>query len=419
MMQTMSNQDLSIAYMLQTFPSITLTFVYREIQALRERGFTVYPFSTYRPAPADLSDEAVPFVDETFYIFPLSWSVIISAHARYLIHRPLRYLRALVYVLSLRDETWSTRWRTLRHFVYGMVAIRELERIQIQHIHAHFGWGASSIALIGSKLLGIPFSVTFHSFHSKDAYPQRLLPKQKIQAARFIVAISEYHRQFLRSFLPKEDPGDKIHVVHHGLDPSVFSSSLESLRGGDEFTISAVGQLIPCKGFDILIEACHYLVQRGESFRCFIWGEGPERKRLEALVAQYHLGDVVHLPGWIDQKELPDSLLRTDVFSLPCYQDESGRQDGLPVVLTEAMAMELPVVSTPIAAIPELVDHECTGLLVPPRDARALADALQRLKKDPALRARMGAQGRQKVLEQFNIQRSAERLAELFQSYAQ
>jgi len=399
-----------IAYFTQVFPGLTQTFVYREVLAVRERGIPVHTFSVWRPDPAELYAETISLRNETFYIFPLSWLSLILVHLRYLFTWPLRYLGALAFVLTRPGESLRNRWRSLLHFLYGMSAVREMERLNIQHIHVHFAWSASSIALIANRLLGLPFSITLHS---NEIYFDRLLLRDKVRSARFVVTISEYNRQFLKKLLPEEELAGKIHVIHCGLDPEVFTPSPEAQRNDNEFTIVGVGQLAPRKGFHVLIEACHYLAERGIPFRCHILGEGEERGRLEDLINQCNLHERVLMPGRIYQEELRQVLSQANVFVLPCVRDKSGDQDGIPVVLMEAMAMELPTVATRISGIPELIDHERSGLLTPPGDAVALADALQRLRNDPKLRQRLGKAGRETVVNEFNINRSAEQMAML------
>ena len=380
-------------------------------------GISVNTFSIFRPDAAEISAEALPFLDETVYAFPIQWTFLILAHLKYVLSRPLCYLKTLVYVITRPGESWRSRRRTLVHFLYGLSIVRAIEQTRPQHIHAHFGWSASTIALIAHRLLGIPFSVTFHSFHDRYAYPERLLPKEKIHCSQFVITISEYHRQFLRTFLPDSDQGDKIHVIHHGLDPGIFAPGPDSQRRSAAYMIVGVGQLIACKGFDVLIEACHHLTDRDVAFTCHILGEGPERQRLEELISHHSLQDCVFLPGRVDQIDLREYLNQATVFCLPCLKDKHGRQDGLPVVLTEAMAMQLPVVSTTITAIPELVKHNANGLLVAPQDPIALADALERLASDAELRMRLGQAGRETVVDQFNISRSAEQLVQVFKAY--
>jgi len=406
-----SKQSLSIAYLNQEFPDLTQTFVYREVLALRAREIPVRTFSVWRPDTVNLSAETIPLRDETFYIFPLSWFSLILTHVKYLTSRTLRYLATLGFMLTRPGESLCNRWRSLLHFIYGIVAIREMERVKIQHIHVHFAWSASSIALIAQHLLGIPFSI---SLHSKEIYSDRLLLADKIHDSKFIVTISEYNKRFLNRLFPEDDLDDKIHIVHCGVDPNIFSASPKPQRKDTEFTIVGVAQLVPRKGFHVLIEACHHLASRGTPFICHIFGEGEERSRLEALIERYNLDEQVLMPGRIHQEELRRLLNQADVFALPCIRDKSGDQDGIPVVLMEAMAMELPVVSTRISGIPELIEHGRNGLLTEPDDASAMADALQLLKNDPELRLQLGKAGRETVIEEFNIHQTSEQMAMLF-----
>ena len=406
-----SRQSPSIAYLNQVFPDLTQTFVYREVLALRAMEIPVRTFSVWRPDNVNLDAETIPLRDETFYVFPLPWFSLILAHLKYITRRTLRYLGTLGFMLTRPGEPLRNRWRSLLHFIYGIVAIREMERLKIQHIHVHFAWSASSIALIAHHLLGIPFSI---SLHSKEIYSDRLLLSDKVHDSRFVVTISEYNKRFLNELFPEDDLDDKIHIVHCGVDPNIFNASPKPQRKDTEFTIVGVAQLVPRKGFHVLIEACHHLASRETPFICHIFGEGEERSRLEALIEQYNLDEQVLMPGRIHQEDLRRFLIQADVFALPCIRDKSGDQDGIPVVLMEAMAMELPVVSTRISGIPELIEHGRNGLLAEPGDASAIADALQLLKNDPELRLQLGKAGRETVIEEFNIHQTSEQMAMLF-----
>jgi len=410
-----SRSSPAIAYLNQVFPDLTQTFVYREVLALRAREIPVRTFSIWRPDSANLSGETTPLRDETSYIFPLSWFPLIRAHLKYLITRPLRYIRTLAFMLTRSGEPLRNRWRSLLHFIYGMTAICEIEQLKIQHIHVHFAWSASSIALIAQRLLGIPFSI---SLHSKEIYSDRLLLADKVHSSKFIVTISEYNRKFLNELFPQSNLDEKIHIVRCGLDPDTFRASPKPQKDDTEFTIVGVAQLVPRKGFHVLIEACSKLATQGTHFHCHIYGEGEERSRLESLIQHYNLEEQVFLPGRIHQEELRPLLNQADVFALPCIRDKSGDQDGIPVSLMEAMAMELAVVSTFISGIPELIEHEKSGMLLNPSDAAGLADVLLRLKNDPELRKRLGKAGRATVVKEFNIQRSAEQMAMLFEKRA-
>ena len=411
----MSKEPRCIAYITEMFPSLTQTFVYRELLAVRERGIQIQPFSIWRPDPESLSTEAISLQDETFYIFPRSWLFILLSHLRFLCRRPRKYCGTLFLTLSQTGESVHNRWRSLIHFLYGMVAIREMQRLRIQHIHAHFGWSASSIAMIANRLLGISFSLTLHA-HGIFLNP--LLLKAKIKYSQFVVTISEYNRDFLKKRFPELHLEDKIHVIHCGLDPEIFAPSSEPKPDGDLLTIVGIGQLDPRKGFHVLIDACYHLVRKGVHFRCQIIGEGEERSRLEALIRRYNLMEYVILPGKVYQEELRQILKRADVSVLPCVRDESGELDGIPVALMETMAMQIPTVSTRISGIPELIDHGRNGWLTPPGDSVALADALRHLRNNPRLRNRLGKAARKTVVNEFNIYKSAEAMATLFESIA-
>jgi glycosyltransferase involved in cell wall biosynthesis len=416
-----------IAYFTQVFPALTETFVYREVAALRGRQVPVSTYSVWPPETDDLPPDVRPLMNETFYIFPLNWFALLLSHLWYLIRRPLRYLGTLAFVLTRPGTSLRNRRRSLLHFGYGMLVLRDMERQGIQHIHVHFAWSASSIALIANRILGIPFSLTLHS---NEIFFDRLLLKDKLHAAHFVVTISEFNRRLMEELWPESGIATKVHVIHCGLDPDLFKASptgeaptsepptdqaRESIDDQpDKLEIVSVGQLVPRKGFHVLLEACYLLSQRNVPYFCHIFGEGPERSRLERLHAQYNLHDRVQMPGRIYQEDLRRFLARADVFCLPCVKDKSGDLDGIPVVLMESMAMELPTLSTYISGIPELIRHSHNGLLTQPGDAHALADALQLLAADPELCRRLAKAGRETVVREFNIHRSAEQMAALF-----
>ena len=410
-----------IAYFTQMYPGLTQTFIYREVLALRARQVPVATYSVWPPETEDLPPEVRPLMDETFYIFPLKGLALLLSHLWVLVRHPLRYVATLFFVLTRPGTSLRNRWRSLLHFGYSAPVLRDMARRGVRHIHVHFAWSASSIALIAHRILGIPFSMTLHS---NEIYFDRLLLKSKLDAAAFVVTISEFNRRLMEELWPESGIADKVHVIHCGLDPDLFqaSSAFDEVAEADKVAadgaleIVGVGQLAPRKGFHVLLEACHLLSQREIPYRCHIFGEGPERERLEALHAQYGLEDRVQMPGRIYQEDLRRHLARSDVFCLPCVQDKSGDLDGIPVVLMEAMAMELATVSTHVSGIPELIAHGQNGLLLAPEDAPALADALQRLSDDPAERRRLGQAGRETVVQDYNIHRSAEQMAALFQA---
>ena len=309
------------------------------------------------------------------------------------------------------------RVRTLGHFGEAIYLGRHMEREGITHIHAHFTINAASIALMLARLLGISFSFTAHNIFFID----RVLLKEKVREAHFIVAISDFSRRYLLGLIPDDNNKnrtmtDKVHIVHCGLSPDKFAPSAKRAENPVP-VIMFVAQLSERKGAPVLVEACKILVERGRRFRCIIFGDGPRRALLKEMVAAYDLEQVIDLMGAVFQEELREHLARADIFALPCITASNGDMDGIPVSLMEAMSMEIPVVSTYLSGIPELIQNGENGILVEEKDATALANALERLLDDEELRIQLGKNGRRKVMRDFNIDSNADQLATLFEHY--
>lgn len=410
--ESSSRKPARLAYVLQVFPDLTMTFVYREVLALQKRSLEIDAFSVWRPTVADLSYEARHFVDRTYYVFPLPWLKFLQSHLHFLVTRPSNYVGTALFVLTRKAETWRHRLRTAYHFAEATYLAREIERRGIRHIHAHFEINAASIALIVARLLGISFSFTTHN----NLFTDRILLKEKLREALFVAVISEFSRAFLLDMAPGEDWRAKTHIVRCGLSPSQFFPS--RVRPVNAIPlILFVAQLAERKGAPILVEACKILRDRGLAFRCAIAGDGPDKALVDRLVAQYGLKEHVTLTGAILQEQLKGYLDQADIFALPCIRAANGDMDGIPVVLMEAMACNIATVSTPVSGIPELIQDGETGLLVPEKDAVSLANALQRLIEDRDLRVRLGENGRNKVLSEFDSDQNAARLAALFDRY--
>ncbi len=408
---TASKRNL-IGYVLQMYPVLTETFVYREVVALREQGHRVNTYSFRTPDPERLSRESRHLMDETVYVLPLVWLRFVGAHLSFALTRPLRYFGTLFFVLTRRGETARNRLLTFFHFLAAVDLARVMRRDGVTHVHAHFTINAATLALVISRILDIPFSFTAHNLMFRTP----LLLRPKLREACFVVAISEYTRSFLVEALPGE-PSPTIHIVHCGVSLVDFAPP-QPRPSNDVPRIVFVAQLEPRKGAPVLIEACRILASRGIAFHCRILGDGPERPRIEELIAKHGLGASVELAGTVLQEQLRAHLDAADVFALPCVRAENGDMDGVPVSMMEAMAMEIAPVSTRLSGIPDLVEHESCGLLAEPGDAVGLADVLQRLIEDPLLRERLGRAARQKVAAEFEVDRCAAELAEIFQRYA-
>jgi glycosyltransferase involved in cell wall biosynthesis len=404
---------MAIGYLAQKFPGLTTTFVYREVLALRADGLQIRTFSTWKPKLNELSEEAKDLVEETFYIFPLNWLQFLLSHAWYLFTRPHRYLGTLWFCLTREHKTSKNRLRTFYHFCEGVYLAREIERGGIRHIHAHFALNATTIALVVSRLTGVSFSFTAHA---NDIFINPILLPEKIEAARFIIAISEYNRRFLHSIVPSQETFDKTHIVHCGIDVRRFSPPARRSQN-DHPIILAVGRLVEKKGHPYLVKACKILVNQGYDFRCLIVGGGPQEPLLRRVIEENDLVSYVSLEGVVFQENLGRYLERADIFALPCVVASNQDMDGIPNTLMEAMAMGIPTISTTVSGIPELIEDGKTGLLVPPRDEVALADAIVTLIEDKELGSALGRVGRAKVVEEFEIEKNTDRLLGIFQSY--
>jgi glycosyltransferase involved in cell wall biosynthesis len=259
-----------------------------------------------------------------------------------------------------------------------------------------------------NRLTGIPFSFTAHAH---DLYVDQHMLKEKVRAAKFVVAISEYNKNLITKYAG-EAMRNKIKIVHCGVDTRLFQPRQKS-AGQAPFTIVCVGSLEEKKGQTYLVEACKILKQRGLVFVCHLIGDGASRPALEAQISRDGLADVVKLEGGRPRDEVLKMLARADVVSLPSIRTKSGKMEGIPVALMEPLACEVPVVSTRISGIPELVEDGLTGLLVAPEDPVALANALQRLANNPELGIRLGQAGREKVLREFDLKDNTAMLAQL------
>lgn len=405
---------MSIGYIAQVFPSLSMTFVYREVAALRSAGFEVQTFSTWKPKLSELSDEAKYLVQDTFYIFPLNWLQFLVSHFKYIVTRPQRYWGTLLFCLTRPHKTLKNRLRTFLHFCQAVHLARAVEQKGVNHLHAHFALNAATIALVVSRLTNTTFSFTVHA---NDIFVNPILLPEKIQAAEFIVSISEYNIRFLQKIVSPSEVVDKTHLVHCGIDVEHFMVSNNEKPDTGPPLIFSVARLVEKKGFFYLIKACKILVERGYEFNCLIGGDGPEYELLERLIQENGLTDCVKLLGVVFQEELKDYLNKTDIFVLPCIKAEDEDMDGIPNSLMEAMAMEIPVISTTLSGIPELIEDHRTGLLVPPNDETALANAICTLLDDANLGHILGQAGRVKVAEEFEIEKNAKSLLKIFEKY--
>jgi glycosyltransferase involved in cell wall biosynthesis len=406
---------MSIGYVAQVFPHLTMTFVYREVRALRAAGLPIKTFSVWKPVLNELHDEAKDLVNDTFYVFPLDWPRFLWSHIWYLISRPGRYLGTLWFCLTREHKMFKNRVRTFYHFCQAVYMATEVERRNIKHLHVHFALNATTIALIISRLSNVTFSFTAHA---NDIFVNPILLPEKIKEAQFIIGISEYNKRFLHDVVPGQETLDKIHLVRYGVDVQHFAPP-ERCPGNNLPTILAIARLVEKKGYPFLIKACKILVDQGYDFQCLIVGGGPQEGLLKEMIEANGLTKYISLVGIVFQEHLRDYFNQADMFVLPCIVAGDQDRDGIPNTLIEAMAMEIPVVSTYVSGIPELIEDNKSGLLVSPQDEISLAKAIATLLEDKELRERMGKAGRTKVIEEFEIEKNTCRLSDIFRTHVE
>jgi glycosyltransferase involved in cell wall biosynthesis len=392
-----------VAYVVSRFPKITETFVLNEMIALEELGMQVELFPLLRREPGVQQPAARPFVERAHYP-RLGWALV-RANLDYFRREPLRYL-----------ATWMAAvWHTLpspRFLAAALVLLprafvcaREMTRLGVEHVHAHFASHPALVALIVHRLTGIPFSFTAHG---SDLHVDQTALAWKLREADQALTVSEYNREFVRSRLGRA-AADKLRVLHCGVDTERLVRDQE--LPSDCFEILCVAALRGVKGHAHLIEACHLLRQRNVAFRCHLVGGGPRERELVRLAERRGLSDRIHFHGPLPHDVVLERMRAAHVQVLCSVQDRAGRREGIPVALMEAMSCGLPVVASRISGVPELVEHGRSGLLTPPGDARAIAEALERLARSPALRRRLGRAGRDTVVEHFDLRTQALRVA--------
>jgi len=384
-----------LVYLLSRYPAVSHTFLLNEVWELRKLGFTIEVVSINEPdrsrssMPADEAEET----EKTFYIKSTSVALAAWIAAKTLILRPGAFGRGLTAALRLgRGDLIATLY-ALFYFVEALI-LGDWMRLRGQHhLHIHFCGPVATVGMLASMTWRFPYSLTVHGpdeFYDVEKFYLR----EKLERAEFILCISNFCRSQLMRITSPEHWG-KMHLVRLGVDPSLFFPMQQKRQSDGTLEILCVGRLVESKGQLILLRACKLLLSQGYSLQVRLVGAGPDREYLEAFTEQ--MGIPAVFEGAKNRDETRQLLRRADIFALASFAE------GVPVSLMEAMAMEVPCVSTYVAGIPELIRDGIEGLLVPASSAEALASALQRLFDDPLLRRNLGAAGCKRVLGLYNL----------------
>ena len=392
------------AYLFERFPSFGQTFCYREAAELDRQDIALPIFSIRNPKDEPPQDWDMRIVERVHYL-PDEKALLEE------VRRAAKKRKLGADIVAAIDE-WGRRTDFLRLYQAVYVGLR-LQKIGIDHLHAHFAGMAARTAFWINKFFTITFSFTAHA---NDIFSPREFEiglDKLVDTARTIVTETDYAARFLRERFSHR--GDRVHRIYNGLDLADFGradfSSTPPL-------IIAVGRLIPKKGFGDLIRACAVLAKCGKSFRCEIIGEGPLENQLRTQIDELRLQNHVVLPGAKPQTQVRGRLAAANVFVLPSVIDPDGGMDNLPTVIMEAMATGLPVVSTNVGGIPEMVVENEIGFLVPPGNAVALAAATEKLINDRSLAQKFGQGGYERARALFSIEKNVRELYELICSGA-
>jgi glycosyltransferase involved in cell wall biosynthesis len=402
---------MTVGYVVKRYPRLSETFILDEILGLEEAGLDVIIHSLLLPNEGRFHEDvsrvkgmarylpSMPSQKSVFDAFRAlrdiaggSAPVALDRAVAFLERVPLRSRGSLlIQALHLADEATNNG---------------------IEHLHAHFMTSPAQTTYLAHIFSGIPFSATAHAvdIYGPDVDPE--LVREIAEAAVAVVTVCEANKRHIRE-LVGDSP--RIEVIYN----SIFLSKEPSNNGWrDPRLVLAVGRLVEKKGYHVLLEACRILRDRGVDFHCALLGDGEERERLLDQRRRLQLEDVVEMPGATSRTEVMQWMRRARAFAAPCLTAMDGDQDALPTVLLESLSAGLPVVSTPVVGIPEIVDQGIEGLLVPQRDAAALADAVHRLLTDDELWSRMAAAGPTKAAARFDRSRNLPQLLELFRQSA-
>jgi glycosyltransferase involved in cell wall biosynthesis len=379
------------------FPRFSETFILSEILELERQGMDLRIVSLKLPNDGRFHADVALVRAPVTYVPAVGWASArryLARHWRVFGWDRRRYLGTLWRSLRRR------RWGAVKRFLQAGYIAPDLRADGITHVHAHFASSATSVAWYLDALMDLGYSFTAHA---KDIYIDgisRDVLRRKLDRARFAATVSDFNRVHLASIAPGAD----IVRVYNGIDLTRFVPN--GTHPDPVPLVLGVGRLVEKKGFDVLVRACALLRDDGVRFRCAIVGTGEREASLRALIAEHDLGGLVDMPGPMPRETLVSLYPRASVVVAPCVIGTDGNRDGLPTVLIEAMALGVPVISTDVTGIPELVRHGTSGRIVPPNDPAALAGAIRAALDERPRSLEMAREGRRLVEAEFDLRRN-------------
>lgn len=447
---------LKIAYIMSRFPHLPETFIMREMTEMAATGHEIFLYPLIFQSDPVVHPEAAAWIPKA-HAEPYFSGRIAASNLRVFLKHPLTYTRLVLQIIAENLTNPNFLLRGLLLFPKIVHFARQMQAEGVDRIHAHYASHPALAAWVIHELTGIPYSVTIHAH---DIYARTSMLKTKMRGAEFIVAISEFNREFLVSVTGDDSLRTKTHVIHCGIDPEKYSLCVKPLQKGDALEIISVGSLKPIKGQRFLVEACRLLRERSIPFHCTIVGDGPEMPDVRGRVEAYALTDLVTLAGSKDEEQVSRMLPLANCYVQPSLAE------GLPVAVMEALCTGLPVVATAYSGLAAGAENPCgsigpdeaprlivglseiyrdtpkaaetaldlsrlgtcsagifelitpgeTGLLARPADPESLADTLAAVYANPDKARTMAQAGRTRVLQSFDLHQNAAELARLFSS---
>jgi glycosyltransferase involved in cell wall biosynthesis len=406
-----SKSLMKVAYLAPELPALSATFVYNEILQLEALGTEVQPFSVHRPSSTISEPRVLSLAAKTINLYSQSKLSVLSSNVKLLLSHPLRYLKTIGLLIS---DMWQVGLlsRTAVGLGYRMFYGASLAEFLIDkdcdHLHVHFAHIPTDIAMYASSLSNISYSVTAHA---NDLYERGWLLKQKVARSAFFATISEFNQRYLAE---KGVASDKVVIVRCGVTAEQFAQRQEQIEPG-AYKIGVIGRLVEKKGIDTLIDAIRLLKEQGQQVQLQIAGSGPlESDLIKQAKTSGLVNHEVTFLGALPHSKVAEFIKSLNIFVLPCKRDRNGDIDGIPVVLMEAMLSGVPVISSEISGIPELVIDDKTGLLIQQNDAQGLANAISRILNEKDLRERLVESAISLVTKEFSLLENTKKLNRLF-----
>ena len=406
---------MKIGYLLDRFPSVTLTFVLNEITGLIDAGRAVEVISLRRPNSDEIVhdqytkyrlDKRISYLSSGEYEKASLVTVFIQAFKQLFVSRVLNIKEKAKLLFLCRNPMLGCEV-SLKHFLWSLEIVGMIKDQDIRHLHLHFASPLVELAYIVHRFLGISYTFTTHA---NDIFvnPSDLL-RNWANGAKRVITVSEFNKQYMSERL--NIPPHKIDIVTY----CIYVDKLEPVKKytNEPFRIVSISRLVEKKGYQYLLEACKILKERNVNFSCEIRGEGPEKGALQKLITTNGLQAEVILGGFVKHEDVFGFIKSGSVFVLPCVRARDNDMDGIPNVLMEAMALEMPTISTDVTGIPELIDDGVDGVIVPENDSRSLADALLKVRNDVNFAEKIRKNGRKKIRNKFNVERNVQLLCDV------